>query len=137
MFIPILVCFSQASEYYSLYKGGDSIKKREVCLILDFSSVNITNDGQILIINYHNNTFRHNPSIHISKAIKNDFQEDGECVGISELYKIEGAELKRELDKVEMEKGFRPPPPIRHVVLNVIIILKFENENLLYEVEWI
>lgn len=117
-----------------MYKGGDSIQQKETFLLLDADSVQIIEEGGQTLFNYKGNSFKCvsdcGPAdcVELPKTV---------CTSITELYRIEELEIKKQLDKVQEEKGFRPVPPIRHMVLKVNLILTRENDCDLYEVEWI
>jgi hypothetical protein len=134
----ISLCYGQTDDnYYTLYQGGDLIEKKKVYLLLNSDSVDIINDGKILIINYHKNSFIHNPYKYQSKVIDKEFLANNSFRNLKELYDFEEAELSSQMKKVLQEKGFKIIPPLKHIVLKVFLILKFDNENILYEVDWI
>ncbi|MBN7809658.1 hypothetical protein J0A68_01735 [Algoriphagus sp. H41] len=119
---------------YVLYKGGNSIQQKETFLFLDADSVQIIEEGSEKLFNYKGNSFksifdgRRADCVELPKTV---------CTSITELYRMEEIEIKKQLDKVEEEKGFRPVPPIRHMVLKINLVLKRKNECVLYEVDWI
>jgi hypothetical protein len=105
--------------------------------LLEADSVQIIEEGKQKLFNYKGNSFKSCSPTSDGRRVDCTEIPSTVCTSITELYRIEELEIKKELDKVENEKGFRPPPPIRHVVLKLNLVLKRENECVVYEVDWI
>lgn len=135
MLFTVGIAFGQShGDTYFLHRGGDSIQQKETFLLLDADSVQIIEEGSEKLFNYKGNSFK---SIFDGRRADCDEFPKTVCMSITELYRMEEIEIKKQLDKVEEEKGFRPVPPIRHMVLKVNLILRRKNECVLYEVDWI
>lgn len=122
--------------FYILYKGGKPIPKKIVYVLFDASD-KLEKKGDILIFEIKKNTFMHNTKKHVLREINIDSIENVNFVSIPQLYETEERELKSRLDEIEVEKGFRPAPPISHKVLKVYIVKKSNKKIYSYEVDWL
>ncbi|MDZ4146794.1 MAG: hypothetical protein U1C58_00775 [Flavobacteriaceae bacterium] len=124
------------NDYYTLYKGGKQlIKKRVYVLFNEFDT--LKKRGDSLIFEKSNNTFIYVPQEHHSVKLNFNSINDMVFVSIPQLYKMEETELKRRLDEVEAQMGFRPIPPVNHKVLKVHIVQILNDKICRYEVNWI
>jgi len=123
------------ADYYKLSKDGEPILKPVVFLQAENENL-VYNKENKLSFNLSGHYFEHNSKIHNSFEIQSEKFKDVKFNTVSELRELEEKEIQRSRNKAEKQNGFKPLPPIKHIVLKIIIVKKIESKFLAYEVDW-
>ncbi|MDP2061177.1 MAG: hypothetical protein U1C58_06020 [Flavobacteriaceae bacterium] len=124
------------NDYYTLYKGGKQLIKKSVYVLFNEFDT-LKKRGDSLIFEKSNNTFIYSPQKHHSVELNFSSMNNKVFISIPQLYEMEENELKKRLDEVESEMGFRPIPPVNHKVLKVYMVQILNDKICRYEVDWI
>lgn len=86
-----------------------------------------------LIIKYLNTILANikKNSVSLSEFKKINFKK------VRELSDLEYQEYLNRVNKIMKEKGFRPPAPINHSILKIIVVSKKGNNIVKYETDWV
>lgn len=135
-----LSCFGQKydnSKYYKLYKDGEIITRPIVYVFNNCKNnlqKNKTGGGTFKI---DNQVFKYNPSKHKKNSVSLSEFKKINFKKVRELSDLEYQEYLNRVNKIMKEKGFRPPAPINHSILKIIVVSKKGNNIVKYETDWV
>lgn len=137
-YIFLLVSFvCLAQDYYRLDKNGNKYQRPVYYLKEDdFIHIRKIKDDKIIFLS-EKSKFIHIYNKHSSYKISKEKIKNINFVKPESLYQIEKKEFEEKANKIKQIKGFRPPPPLKHFILNIIILIKEKKSYCLYEVDWL
>ncbi|HET8803213.1 MAG TPA: hypothetical protein VFM72_01445 [Aequorivita sp.] len=137
-YILLLMSFvCSAQDYYRLEKNGHKYQRPIYYLNGDdFEHITKISDDKIIFLS-EKSKFIHIYKKHASYKISKEKIKNINFVKPESLYRIEEKKFEEKTDKIKQEKGFRPVPPLKHIILKVIILMKEKDSYCLYEVDWL
>lgn len=115
----------KSSDFFTLYKGGEKIKKKEIYLKYD-QHYETSTSNNVKTFSYKNKLFFEDTKreCEVNHNIKYTDAEN--------LYKIEMKFLEDQINKVQEKQGFKPVFPLKHTALKIYLI----RNNDCYLVNW-
>ena len=124
------------NKYYTLSKNGNKFLK-PVYYIYQESFEKIKNDNKNKIFLTSKNKFIYIKRKHCKYKINQQDFEKLKLLKPHELYDYEFKEYSDKANIIKKDKGFKPPAPLKHKILDVRIILFSNDEYTIYEVDWL
>lgn len=125
------------SKYYKLYKDGEKILRSIVYIFNECTNeLQKTKSGEI-IFKIDNQIFKYKPTEHKKDSFPVSKFEEIDFKKVNELLVIEYQEYLNASNKIMNKKGFKPPAPINHSILKVIVVSKKGNSIVNYETDWV
>jgi len=125
------------SKYYKLNKDGEKVL-RPIIYVLN----NCTNDLQKIesgeiIFKIDSQIFKYKPTEHKKDSLLFSEFEEIDFKKVKKLIDLEYQEYLNTANKIMDKKGFKPPAPINHSILKIIIVSKKGNNIISYETDWV
>lgn len=125
------------SKYYKLYKGGEKILRPVIYVLNDCTNDLQKTEGGEIVFKIDNQIFIYKPIKHKKISLSlNEFKKI-EFKKVETLIDLEYQEYLKVSNKIMNEKGFKPPAPINHSILKIIVVSKKENNIVTYETDWL
>ena len=94
-------------------------------------------EGGEIIFKIDNQMFRYKPTEHKKDSLSLREFEKIDFKKAKKLIDIEYQEYINASNKIMNEKGFKPPAPINHSILKIIVVSKKGNNIVNYETDWV
>ncbi len=125
------------SKYYKLYKDGEKILRPIIYVLNDCTNDLQKTEGGEIIFKIDNQIFKYKPTEHKKNSLSLSEFEEIDFKKVKKLIDIEYQEYLNASNKIMNKKGFKPPAPINHSILKIIVVSKKGNNIVNYETDWV